>query len=1618
LPSCGVKPLFFFKLIRMTFTLHGHCSTNGLSTFTKRFYALALAMVLNFKKIRGYKMKRFLKYISLIALVAMMGITAQAQTTKTSTGTGSWSTAGTWSPSGVPAGNDNVVIASGHTVTLTANVTTTGNLTLTGTIALAGFNLTAGSLAGAGNIGTASGTPTVTVGSNGSSTTYSGVLSGTGTILTKTGTGTLALSGANTYTGVTNVNAGILNIQNNTALGTTAGGTVVAAGAKLQLQNGITVTGEALTLNGIVAATAATGGTVTDITVSGINYRVHTFTSTGSSNFVVTNGGNVEYLVVAGGGGGGTSAYSSGGGGAGGYRSSVSGESSGGGSAAESPLTVTSQSYTVTVGAGGAAGGSGSNSSFGVITATGGGAGVSGNSAGFTGGSGGGGGGRSSSGGSGTTGQGSAGGSGDSGDWAGNGGGGAGGAGGKFTNSGTDAAGGAGGAGITSSINGTATARAGGGGGGDYDTNGGGGAVVAGGGKGGQGSTAPVAGAANTGGGGGGRGDGGSGAAGGSGIVIVRYVNDNITEALENVSGNNTWTGTVTLAADNTINTTSGTLSVSGVTSGAYALTKTGTGSLTLSGTNTYTGVTNVNAGILNIQNNAALGSTAGGTVVAAGAKLQLQNNITVTGEALTLNGKVAATGGTVVDYTQNGVTYRVHTFTSSGTLNVTSGSTVDVLVVAGGGAGGTYGGGGGAGGVIKQSTTLTTGSKTVTVGSGGNGTDGGESSFNGLAAGGGGGGGNVDVKGRAGVNATTVGGSAGGSGRGTAYSAASAGTPAGNNSTTFSNASGANPSSGWMSGSGGGGAGAVGYDGASDLNEHTGTAAEGGIGITSDITGSSQYYGGGGGGTWQNGSDRPDGGLGGGGKGSTTTDNTLSSGTANTGGGGGGGWTGSPGGNGGSGIVIVRYSISEALENVSGNNTWTGTVTLAADNTINTTSGTLTVSGVTSGAYALTKTGTSTLTLTGTNTYTGATTISAGTLQIGDGGTTGRPGTANVEIQSGATFAVNRSNRISTEFEGLPTFSGAGIVVQRGTGTLALRNNNSGLTGGIRIEQGTLDFGNNPVNIGSGTITLGVNGGTGNVVLLPTDNSAQSFPNPIVLASGHTGSITIEMIGEGPVDGAAGNSKTFTGGITGTNNLTIKQSAANEELFFTTGSINFTGTLTHEGGTGLSTISSVIGSNVTSLTQSSSGKLILSGANTYSGATTISAGTLQLGASGVIPDGSALTVASGATFNLAGFSETVGSLAGAGTVSSTAAGTPTLTAGGNNTSTTFSGVIQNGSATSVALTKTGSGTLALSGAHTYTGATTVSAGTLALTGSGAIGASAVTVSGGTFAPGGTSVGDGINVLGSTLTIGSGGTVHFDLAEPSSVADDQIQVTGAITLGGTLTVNNLTGFGAGTYRLMTCSGTPTGSFATINLPAGFAGSVRVGPGFVDLAFTVALPVTWLDFTGEQVKGVVRLDWQTASEQNSSHFEIERSANGGEYTRIGRLNAAGNSDNIRSYAFMDETAPTGVLLYRLLQVDIDGRFSYSKVVRIRITAPSEAKIGPNPTNGAITLQIPAEWKSNVEWRLYTIHGHLLEQRTKMGSGNYTLDLSKRSAGTYQLTLYRNGELVQKEWIIRQ
>ncbi len=124
------------------------------------------------------------------------------------------------------------------------------------------------------------------------------------------------------------------------------------------------------------------------------------------------------------------------------------------------------------------------------------------------------------------------------------------------------------------------------------------------------------------------------------------------------------------------------------------------------------------------------------------------------------------------------------------------------------------------------------------------------------------------------------------------------------------------------------------------------------------------------------------------------------------------------------------------------------------------------------------------------------------------------------------------------------------------------------------------------------------------------------------------------------------------------------------------------------------------------SITKAGPGTLVLAGLNTYGGSTTVNAGTLRAGLANTLPSTTALTVASGATFNLSGFNQTAGSLAGAGSVT---LGAAAFTLGGANTSTTFSGPISGAGS----LTKNGTGTQTLSGTNSFTGGLTVNAGKL-----------------------------------------------------------------------------------------------------------------------------------------------------------------------------------------------------------------------------------------------------------------------------------------------------------------
>jgi hypothetical protein len=181
--------------------------------------------------------------------------------------------------------------------------------------------------------------------------------------------------------------------------------------------------------------------------------------------------------------------------------------------------------------------------------------------------------------------------------------------------------------------------------------------------------------------------------------------------------------------------------------------------------------------------------------------------------------------------------------------------------------------------------------------------------------------------------------------------------------------------------------------------------------------------------------------------------------------------------------------------------------------------------------------------------------------------------------------------------------------------------------------------------------------------------------------------------------------------------------------------------------------------------------------------------------------------------------------------------------------------------------------------------------------------------------------------------------------------------------------------------------------------------------------SITLPVTWLNFTGERINDRVQLKWSTASEQNSSHFEIERSANGIEFTNIGRESAAGNSQSTSNYAHWDAQPLNGISYYRLRQVDQNGNYSFSRVLQLKHQTTTAARIIPNPTSGPINLQISSDWTGTYECRVFNALGVLVENRRGLRAGSQMVDLSKNAKGLYQFTLWSNGQQIQQQWVMK-
>jgi hypothetical protein len=147
-----------------------------------------------------------------------------------------------------------------------------------------------------------------------------------------------------------------------------------------------------------------------------------------------------------------------------------------------------------------------------------------------------------------------------------------------------------------------------------------------------------------------------------------------------------------------------------------------------------------------------------------------------------------------------------------------------------------------------------------------------------------------------------------------------------------------------------------------------------------------------------------------------------------------------------------------------------------------------------------------------------------------------------------------------------------------------------------------------------------------------------------------------------------------------------------------------------------------------------------------------------------------------------------------------------------------------------------------------------------------------------------------------------------------------------------------------------------------------------------------LPIELLKFEVQPVNGVVELTWETVTERNNSYFEIERSRDGEEFTSIGKIAGAGNSQLKRNYNFTDTYPMGGLAYYRLVQVDFDGRVKYSNVLRVEVVLAFTIMLSPNPFTGN---DLNISWRdgepgSVISVRLWSQSG------AKVFSGDIVLD----------------------------
>ncbi|HEY4756538.1 MAG TPA: T9SS type A sorting domain-containing protein [Ignavibacteriaceae bacterium] len=182
-----------------------------------------------------------------------------------------------------------------------------------------------------------------------------------------------------------------------------------------------------------------------------------------------------------------------------------------------------------------------------------------------------------------------------------------------------------------------------------------------------------------------------------------------------------------------------------------------------------------------------------------------------------------------------------------------------------------------------------------------------------------------------------------------------------------------------------------------------------------------------------------------------------------------------------------------------------------------------------------------------------------------------------------------------------------------------------------------------------------------------------------------------------------------------------------------------------------------------------------------------------------------------------------------------------------------------------------------------------------------------------------------------------------------------------------------------------------------------------------------LPVELVSFNASVDKNTINLRWITSTELNNSGFEVERRTANSSYKKIAFVQGKGTTTQSNGYTYSDVVNQTGIYIYRLKQVDLDGTFEYSNEIMVNVIAlPGQYALAqnyPNPFNPTTSIEYVIPQAGFVNLSVFNLLGERVAELVNeiMESGNHTIvfDASKFSSGTYIYTLSVNGNVVTKK-----